>query len=80
MAAKTHQIFLRIDSLINGWIEQHRKQGEARAAFVRRVLELEMKRGREEELVSMFNRAAKDLTDEDLGDRQLVARAFSDRD
>ncbi len=62
------------------WIEQHREQREARAAFVRRVLELEMKREREEELVSMFNRAAKDLTDEDLGDRQLGARAFADRD
>ncbi len=80
MATKTHQLFLRIDSLMNRWIEQHRGQGEAREAFVRRVLELEMKRGREEELVSMFNQAARDLTDEDLGDRQLVARAFADRD
>ncbi|MEE8446970.1 MAG: hypothetical protein V3S52_04905 [Gemmatimonadota bacterium] len=80
MAAKTHQLFLRIDSLMNRWIEQHREQGEARAAFVRRVLELEMRRGREEELVSMFNRAARDLTDEDLGDRHLVASAFADRD
>ena len=70
----------RIDSLMNRWIEQHREQGEAHAAFVRRVLELEMKRGREEELVSMSNRAAKDLTDEDLGERRLAARAFADRD
>ena len=65
---------------MNRWIEQHREQGEARAASGRRVLELEMKRGCEEEQVSMFNRAARNLTDENLDDRQLVARAFWDRD
>ncbi len=74
MAAKTDQLFLRIDREMNRWSDK------SRAAFVRRILADEMKRSREEERITMFNRAAQDLTREELRDREILAGAFEDRD
>lgn len=61
------------------WVDRHVGEYESRASFVRAVLRKEMEREREEGLRQMFDRAAEELSDEDLGEREDLVAAFAGR-
>jgi hypothetical protein len=47
---------------------------------VRRLIENEMARKRDEELLQMFNKAATSLTDEDRSEREAMMGVFASND
>lgn len=73
------QVSVRMDEELLGWVD--RRRGErSRAGFVRDVLRDRMAREREEEVRRMFDRAAKDLAEEEREEREHLVSGFADRD
>ena len=76
MSAKARQISVRVLPATDLWLE--RRAGRSnKAEFIRKLLEKEMSREREEELLEVFNKAAADLTEEDRAEREALLGAFS---
>lgn len=50
-----------------------------KATVIRDLIEREMQRSREEELLDTFNRAERDLTSKDRDEREQLLGAFSGR-
>jgi hypothetical protein len=48
--------------------------------LVRRIIDAHLREVREQELLAMFNRGARDLTEEDRQDRETWTRAYSNRE
>ena len=75
--AKDRQISVRIASDTDAWLERRAGSSRNKAGFVRRLIERERAREREQELLAMFNRAAEDLTGEDLEERESLLGGFA---
>lgn len=78
-ASRTSQVSIRIDDEMADWIDRRVPEGESRAQFVRDLLKEEMRREREEALRAMFDRAADELTTEDLEERERGVAVFPNR-
>ncbi len=70
--ARDRQISVRIARETDAWLERRAGGSRNKARFVRRLIEQERARERERELVWMFNRAAEDLTEDDLEERESL--------
>lgn len=75
--AKSHQISVRIRSDTDAWLERRAGNRRNKAGFVRQLIEKEMAREREQELLEMFNEAARDLTPEDFDERESLLGGFA---
>lgn len=75
--AKDRQISIRIGSETDAWLERRAGGSRKKAGFVRRLIEQEKDREREQELLRMFNRAAEDVTDDDVEERESLIGGFS---
>jgi hypothetical protein len=75
---RTRQISVRITRELDGWLANRAVQiMKSKADVVRTLMEEAMAKEREEELLGIFNEAARDLTSADRRDRELVAGSFS---
>lgn len=77
--ARDRQISVRIGSETDAWLEKRAGGSRNKAGLVRRFIEREMAREREQELLRMFNRAAEDVTEEDLEERESLVGGFAGR-
>jgi hypothetical protein len=75
--AKDRQISIRLASDTDAWLEARTGGGKNKARYIRKLIEWERSREREQELLAMFNEAAADVTDEDLEERELLLGGFS---
>lgn len=75
--AKDHQISVRIAGETDAWLERRAGSSQNKAGFVRRLIERERAREREQELLEMFNRAAADVDREDLDERESLIGGFA---
>lgn len=74
--AKDRQISVRIPSETDAWLEVRAGSGKNKAGFIRQIIERERAREREQDLLEMFNRAALDVTEEDLAERESLLGGF----
>ena len=77
MTTKSRQISVRVLYETDLWLEQRAGGPAKKADFVRRLIEREMAREREENLVEVFNKAAAELTDGDRAEREVLLGAFA---
>jgi|GraSoiStandDraft_5_1057265.scaffolds.fasta_scaffold1265497_1 hypothetical protein len=77
--AKDRQISVRIGSDTDAWLELRAGGGKNKAGFIRQLIEHERAREREQTLLEMFNRAAADVTSEDLDERESLLGGFAGR-
>ncbi len=75
--ARDRQISIRIASETDAWLERRAGGSRNKAGLVRRLIEQEMVRERERELLQMFNRAAEDVAGEDLEERESLIGGFA---
>jgi predicted DNA-binding protein len=75
--AKDRQISVRIPSETDAWLEIRAGGSKNKAGFVRQIIERERVREREQELLEMFNRAALDVTEEDLAEKESLLGGFA---
>jgi hypothetical protein len=75
--AKDRQISVRIGSDTDAWLELRAGSTKNKAGFVRRLIERERNREREQELLDMFNEAAAEVTKEDLDERESLLGGFA---
>lgn len=73
--AKDRQISIRIAKDTDAWLELRAGSSKNKAGFVRQIIERERAREREQELLAMFNKAAADVTEEDLFERESLLGA-----
>jgi hypothetical protein len=76
MAAKGRQISVRVLRETDAWLERRAGGSSRKANFVRRLIEKEMAREKEEDLLEVFNKAAADVTEEDRAEREALLGAF----
>jgi Arc/MetJ-type ribon-helix-helix transcriptional regulator len=76
MPAKSHQISVRLLRETDAWLERRAGGHVNKADFIRRLIEKEMEKEREENLLEMFNKAAADLTEGDHAEREELLGAF----
>ncbi len=77
MPAKGRQISIRVLREIDVWLERRAGGRSNKADFVRRLIEREMAREREENLLDVFNKAASDVTESDRAEREALLGAFA---
>ncbi|MFY9822899.1 MAG: hypothetical protein WAM82_16075 [Thermoanaerobaculia bacterium] len=78
VTAKDRQISIRIGSETDAWLERRAGSSKNKAGVIRQIIERERAREREQELLRIFNRAAADVTGEDLEERESLLGAFVD--
>ncbi len=76
MPLKGRQISVRVVGEIDAWLERRAGGSANKADFVRRLIEQEIAREREESLLEVFNKAAAELTESDRGEREALLGAF----
>ena len=77
MRMKGRQISVRVVGETDAFLERRAGGRSNKADFVRRLIEREMAREREEVLLEMFNKAAADLTEADRAEREALLGAFA---
>jgi len=77
MTTKSRQISVRVLRETDLWLEERAGGTAKKADFVRRLIEEEMAREREETLLQVFNHAAAELTDRDRVERDGLLGAFA---
>jgi Arc/MetJ-type ribon-helix-helix transcriptional regulator len=77
---KEKQISVRISAEAEAWLERQSRKSKSKGDVVRELIDLEMERTRQKELVSMFNEAARNLTESDRAEREDLLTAFADHD
>ena len=80
MPSKERQISVRVSRQTDDWLERRAGGRSNKADFVRQLIEKEMARKREEELLQMFDKAAASLTDTDRAEREALLGAFASND
>ena len=80
MSLKERQISVRVSRQTDDWLERRAGGRSNKADFVRRLIENEMARKRDEELLQMFDKAAASLTDADRAERDALLGAFTSND
>ncbi|MCP4660032.1 MAG: hypothetical protein GY856_31915 [bacterium] len=73
----SRQISIRIRSETHAWLERQAGGSRNKAGFLRRLIEREMAREKQQELLTMFNEASGDLTDEDREERDSLLGGFA---
>jgi chemotaxis methyl-accepting protein methylase len=76
MPVKGRQISVRVLRATDAWLERRAGGSSKKADFVRRLIEKEMAREKEEELLDVFNKAAAEVTEEDRSEREALLGAF----
>ena len=76
MPAKGRQISVRVSRETDAWLERRASGRTNKANFVRSLIEKEMEREREDDLLGVFNEAAADLTEADRSEREALLGAF----
>jgi hypothetical protein len=76
MPARRRQISVRVLRETDAWLERRAGGRSNKADFVRRLIEREMAREREEDLLDVFNKAAADVTESDRAEREELLGAF----
>lgn len=76
-ATKDRQISIRIASEVDDWLTARAGGNQNKAEFIRRLLERERAREREQRLLAMFNEAAAELTPEDREERESLLGGFA---
>ncbi len=76
-ATKDRQISIRIASEVDDWLTARAGGNQNKAEFIRRLLERERAREREQRLLAMFNEAATELTAEDREERESLLGGFA---
>ena len=77
MTTKSRQISVRVLPEMDLWLEERAGDPAKKADFVRRLIEREIARDREENLLEVFNKAAAELTDGDRAERDALLGAFA---
>lgn len=77
--ARNRQISVRITSETDAWLERQAGGSQNKASFVRRLIERERDRERQQELLEMFNRAAADVDPQELEERESLIGGFAGR-
>ena len=77
MPLKGRQISVRVLPETYAWLERRAGGRSNVADFVRRLIEREMAREREETLFEVFNKAAADVTESDRAEREELLGAFA---
>lgn len=80
MPARGRQISVRVLRETDIWLERRAGGRSNKADFVRRLIEREMAREREENLLDVFNKAASDVTEADRAEREALLGVFADSD
>ena len=75
--SKDRQISIRISSETDAWLERRARSSRNKAGFIRRLIEQERCREREQELLGIFNAAAEDVTEEDRQERESLLGGFA---
>jgi hypothetical protein len=73
---KDRQISVRIASDTDAWLELRAGSSQNKAGFVRRLIERERAREKEQELLAMFNEAASEVTEADREERESLLGGF----
>ncbi|HEY7818285.1 MAG TPA: hypothetical protein VIG29_08705 [Vicinamibacteria bacterium] len=77
MPVKGRQISVRVLQETDAWLERRAGGRSNKADFVRRLIEQEMAREREKDLLEVFNKAAADVTEADRAERERLVGAFA---
>ncbi|HEX9724097.1 MAG TPA: hypothetical protein VGC53_07415 [Vicinamibacteria bacterium] len=77
MPAKGRQISVRVLRETDAWLERRAGGRSNKADFLRGLIEREMAREREENLLEVFNKAAADVTESDRAEREELLGAFA---
>ena len=77
MTAKGRQISVRVLRETDAWLQRRAGGRSNKADYVRRLIEREMAREREENLLEVFNKAAADVTESDRAEREALLGAFA---
>lgn len=72
MSLKDRQICVRVLPETYAWLERRAGGQSKKADFVRGLIEGEMARDREENLLRVFNKAAADVTESDRAEREAL--------
>lgn len=75
--ARDRQISVRIASETDAWLEIRAGSSKNKAGFIRQIIERERARERELEQLEMFNKAALDVTEEDIAERESLLGGFA---
>jgi hypothetical protein len=78
--SKERQISVRVSAETDRWLDKQAGGSRRKARFIRELIDRERARQRQQELLGIFNRAAAELTHEDLEDRELVVGSFAGGD
>lgn len=74
---RDRQISVRIASETDMWLERRAGGSRKKAGFIRQLIEREKAREREQQLLEMFNRAAEDVTEDDVAERESLLGGFA---
>ena len=74
---RDRQISVRIASETDAWLERRAGGSRKKAGFIRQLIEREKVRERERQLLEMFNRAAEDVTEDDVAERESLLGGFA---
>jgi hypothetical protein len=77
MPVKGRQISVRVLRETDDWLERRAGGRSNKADFVRGLIEREMAREREENLLEVFNKAAADVTESDRVEQEALLGAFA---
>jgi len=70
MATKEAQINLRLPSELDAWVEAHAGGKRKKPEYIRHLIEREMRRQEEREMLEMFNDAWDSLSDEERAEER----------
>ena len=76
-STKDRQISVRVAKDTDAWLELRAGSSQNKARFIRRLIERERARDREQELLAMFNKAAAEITKEDRDERESLLGGFA---
>ncbi len=76
----SRQISIRLRGETDAWLERRAGGSKNKAGFLRQLIEREMAREKEQELLAMFNEAAVDLTEDDREERESLLGGFAARE
>lgn len=79
MARRDNHITVRISAEADAWLERRARRTRSKGTVIRDLIEAEMERSREQELLAMFNRAAKEVRERDRTEREQLLGAFAGR-
>jgi predicted DNA-binding protein len=76
----SRQISIRLQRETDAWLEHRAGGSKNKASFLRELIEREMAREKESNLLEMFNEAATELTEEDHHERESLLGGFAVKD